>query len=192
MATAKELKADLTRWLTLADPGLIGCQRRNVWTGGTKPNLRGNSLLAMLGDKTTVETPVGPLEYYRHYDTILQFRGGPWQDHWADDFSVLWSVINTYGTIKLAPHIMLIQENQGELDVVEVPILERTRDVADALARAVIEGRKSNPPARIAKNTNRAFRTCTGCPHRTRCNAADLLAGATQDWSDSYRKELGK
>lgn len=191
------IKDTLIDRLILEDPGLIGCQRRNAWTReagqlNVWSTVRGNALLALLGERVTIDTPAGFLGYWSYNGYILQFRGGPAQPHWMDDISLLWAVIAAYSPTRPKAQVILLNENQGDLSVEYLTIPKDVQDRQDTLGRVVVEGFMADPPSRIAKNTARAFRVCTGCPFRTRCNAQDLLDNATHDWSESYRRELAK
>ena len=89
MATLEFLK----RKLTLRDPGLVGCRRRGRWSevDNTKADwrwIRGNAVLAVMGEKIATVTPVGEIECFvtDYPPKLIQFRGGPWNEDWLEDF----------------------------------------------------------------------------------------------------------
>lgn len=175
--------------LTLSNPGITGCRRRNVWTDEqTKwSHLRGNALLAILGDRHEVNTPRGDFSFYLVGGRFLiQFRGGQWNMDWVEDFLDEWSVAVACGQLDLSHTIYVLVENKGQLTVTEVTVPD-DHD-ADARAGQIFDELAANPPARISKGGARAMRVCRYCPCKMRCDATDTLQGDTQDWSPSYQK----
>lgn len=180
------LLTKLRTHLTLADPGLVGCVRRNKWSGqGTTPWrwLRGNALLATLGEKRVCYVDVKPhiMEVYLFHDWLLLFRGGQWNMDWTEDFFDTWAIARaTHPDISRT--IMVLHENKGDLSIKQVSVPESFDHEARLEALYVAY----DTEARIAKNTPRALRTCKYCPHKQRCDALDKLHNQTSDWHESY------
>lgn len=177
--------------VTLQDPGLAGCRRRNVWSKEDKDwrFIRGNAVLAAVGTKTHADTPVGRLEFFTADSELLQFRGGEWSGTWMEDFIDLWCLATEYGEDRLDRRVMIFLENKGHLTItsITVPIYV---DIQERCEKIISEY-QSVPPGRISKHDGRALRLCKYCPVRTLCNSTDKLHHETNDWSAEYRTTLG-
>jgi hypothetical protein len=181
--------------LSLSSSGLVGCARRNAWApdeaGGWR-HVRGNALLAHLGDKYTAY--VGPdgmttEEFFaRNERWLLQFRGGPWSMWWVEDFYDLWSIAAVGSALSLSPTIVVLNENKGDLDIKYVTVPD-TLDPEERVDR-LLAAATADPPERISKADARALRVCSHCPVRTRCNTLDKLHHEDLDWSPTYRSTL--
>lgn len=179
---------ELRAALTLADPGVSGCQRKQAWTEASPRGLSGNALLAAVGEKICVETPLGPLEVFLYQgDKLLQFRAGPARDWWVDDAIDVWSFVTNARPLSRA--IVIVSEDHGEVSTREIQVPPTVDPVRHAAA--LTTGAQAEPPARISKRGLRAMVTCRYCPFRTRCNGFDKLHNATHDWSAEYHKVLG-
>ena len=183
----ESLKTKLRNQLELADPGFIGCVRRNLLADETPKWswISGNALSALVGEKHDIETPVGTFQAFLLKDRwLLQFRGGTWNDYWYDDFFLTWAVINEYSDLDLSRTIIVFHENRGQLTVRNVVVPDHydpSAEVADALAQM-----ESDPPGRLNKSRPRALRVCRYCPMLTRCNAIDQANGDTDDWHHEF------
>lgn len=196
MVAVDTLEKELYNEVYLAEPGLVGCRRRGRWSADERLSwryLRGNALLSTVGAKEMVTTPLGPLEYYVHYEDgktyLLQFRGGPWNLDWVQDFYDLWSIIESADTIEhtaLSHTILVVNENQGEVSVKEVEVPKTW--LPSVRYEKMLSEAASDPPGRISKSGSRAARVCPRCPHKQRCDAEDILQGDTNDWAPSYPK----
>ena len=175
----------ITDNLFLDDIGLVGCRRRGRWSFHEEAPwsfVRGNALLAVIGEKKSLATDYGMQEFYTLYDNLLQFRGGPWNLDWTEDFYDLWSIIMVHA--ELSRTIIVVHENRGELDIKEVEVPEAL-DPQHRVEKMLAEY-ASNPPGRIPKSGQRAARICPHCPYKQRCDAEDILQGQQDDWSPTY------
>lgn len=181
----RRIKEDLRQELSLRGAHLQGCRRRGEWTEGEIPWswLSGNALLHVLGDKIEA----GPVEaFVLHGRWLLQFRGGPRQDYWYEDFYDLWSLVKTYGDLPdFSRTIIFLNENQGDLTVYYISAPDHMN--AEHRASRIMSEARSDPPGRIPKSGSRAMKVCRYCPVRARCDAEDELRGDTDDWSTAYR-----
>ena len=145
-------------------------------------------MLATVGDKKSMQTPVGELEFFMMEDfEVLQYRGGPWNLDWVEDMYDLWSLVWLYWDVDengISPTIIILHENHGELDIKEVAVPENLNP--ETRADFIIKGYNADPPVRIPKSGPRALRICPHCPHKIRCDAEDKLRGQDQDWSPNY------
>lgn len=176
--------------------GLVGCRRRNAYDveAGSTPTwalVRGNALLALVGTKHGIHTPVGYHEFFMLKDHwLLFFRAGQWRDYWMDDFKDLWALVAAYDpSLDLSSSVVVLVEDQSQLTARAIEVKSLIPD-PKRRAGAVISGALADPPDRITKADARAHKVCRFCPHRAKCNAQDILDNATNDWSESYRKEL--
>lgn len=183
----KKVEEMLRERLELADPGLIGCRRRNAWQSDDVPwrHVRGNALLACIGERHTTQTGVGDLDCFLLSDRwLLQFRGGQWNTYWLEDFFDLWSLVHAGGLRDISRSIIVLHENHGELDVKRVDVPEHLD--SDARARTILQEYNADPPGRIPKSGPRAQRVCRYCPVKQRCDITDKKRGEDTDWSPNY------
>jgi hypothetical protein len=160
----------------------IGCFRRNVWTVGELSwKLKAsNMLLDSIGTPGRVRSVTGSehVVYFRE-NRSLQFRGGPWRDHWREDIDKLSALVRTQypivGTI-------LLWENEGEVSINELPLPEAWEQIAEELQAE--EWTDDHPP-RLRKDLARAS-ACWYCPTKARCDATDRLHGECGDWPAGY------
>jgi len=163
----------------------IGCFRRNVWTQGdlSWKLRRSNILLAALGYPYLVTSVTGSKHtIYILGGHLLQFRGGPWKNHWSEDIDLLSALVRTQyeilGTI-------LLWENEGEISINELPLPEGWERVAAAVQEDDWTYADDNPP-RIRKDSQRAS-ACFYCPVKSRCDATDRLFTECGDWPEGYK-----
>ncbi len=187
MATPEDIKLTIKNHMP-RHPVLVGCVRRNVWSGQSKQDWRrsrGVSLLALVGEMREVWHPDGAFDVHTYNDHLIVFRGGPWNTYWVKDIVDLWVITSQYFKW-LSPTVYVLHEEKGTLDIkpIEMPAHEHATRYAD------IENRDpdADPPPRISKSTTHAVRVCRFCPHKTRCDALDTLRGDIQDYSPSYPK----
>lgn len=167
----------------IRDGGGSGCIRRAKWSDEKSwRRSRGNALLAVVGRKWTVKGPLGPCDFYCHGDHMLTFRGGPWKQYWIEDVEKVWGLVESTG-FKLSPSALVIHENRGLVNIVEVQINEER---ARRAFREQVDGARKDPPGRVAKNTPYAYNICRFCPVRQRCDSIDKLRNETLDWGPSY------
>lgn len=190
-----DLELELEEELTLADPGLVGCRRRGRWDyedhSGAPPwrRMRGNAILSTVGSRERIGIPgIGTLEFYIHntnHDAyLLQFRGGPWNLDWTEEFFDLWTLVYDMRVKAISRTILVLHENKSDLDIKEVKVPEDFQ--ANTRLTGMITEYTATPPGRIPKSGPRAIRLCPHCPHKQRCDAEDILQDQTSDWSPSY------
>jgi len=176
----------LTNALACQDPGMVGCQRRQEWIPGDPPWrwIRGNALLGVVGRKDLIYTPAGPMELYFYSNFLLQYRAGPWNTHWVEDFYDTWSLVKAdeLEPDDLANTILVFHEDKGLLDIKQVPAPPDWRQRVDRMK----EDYKKEPRGRISKATSHAIKVCRFCPVKYACDAHDKLRGEDKDWSPSY------
>lgn len=183
----KQAERILRDRLETRDADLLGCVRRNLWSDEEHPwrLVRGNALPALLGDRHTITTPTGPLDFFLLQDRwLLQFRGGQWNDYWKKDFFLLWSLITTYSTYDLSPTVLVLWENKGVLNPLHVEVPPNLEP--ETLAAEAVERYNSDPPGRISKSGPQAMRICKHCPVKRQCDAVDKQEGDDGDWSEDY------
>lgn len=172
--------------LSLRDGNLLGCHRRNMWEGGNASYrmLRGNALLDLASKhRYMIRGPTGPIDFYVDINgRLLQFRAGSWKSYWVDDMFLLWSIISPH--MEIPREITLLWEREGDLEVLEIVVPSREKPEAEVAA--AVQSLMSNPPGRLAKNSQRAYHVCRYCPSKLKCDAVDVSRGETQDWGDGY------
>jgi len=187
MSISHELRRAIEDSVECRDGYILGCRRRNIWAPDTSfRNNRGNALIASSGEcnKYSVHGPTGePIDFFlyrNHY--LTTFRAGPWKKYWSEDFFVLWAYIDSCWEI--GDTLLVVHENKGKLQIVELPM---NKVVAYEKLEEALDDLRTDPPGRLAKNTERAYHICRFCPVKQRCDATDHLRGDTEDWGANYK-----
>lgn len=177
-----DLLTELREKTLTRHPGVIGCPRRNRLDAAQSWRwARGNSLLALIGDKISIEAPFGVFDTFYRITTesewLLQFRGGAHQPWWDEDALLLASTVIVYSNLNPAG-VSTISELDGQLGVRYTgspTVEEASRFATDAL-------RRWQESRRIAKDSPRGKAICSYCPVRNPCLLLDLESGDTADW----------
>lgn len=184
MGVVTELYDRLEQYGGFAPLPEVGCFRRNVWTEQEQSwkLKRSNMLLNLLGYHTRVTSVTGR-EYivFTFGDWLLQFRAGPYRNHWTEDIELLSSIVATQYPIK---GTILLWENEGEISINELPLPEGWESMAATLKAGDWTNEDDHPP-RIRKDSQRAS-GCFYCPVKARCDATDRLFDECGDWADGY------
>lgn len=158
-----------------------GCIRANKWSSLKWRSMRGDSLLAWVGEKLPIETPYGNFDVYAQGPHLLQFRGGQFRDWWIADCQLLCALVSHFSSLQ-PDGVALISELDGELREYYIDALPY--DAAHQLVELALQQWKVD--GRIAKNSPRAA-MCTYCSVKRRCDAKDLEDKATQDWPPQWK-----
>lgn len=163
-------------------PGVLGCPRRNrldpaqPWRWA-----RGNSLLALLGERVSIEAPFGVFDaFYRaapEGDWLLQFRGGKPQPWWADDALLLAALVLVHSSLNPVG-VSTISELDSQLHThyLGSPATDEAFRLAEEAMQLWMRS------GRIAKDSPRGKAICPYCSVRNPCLMRDLELGETQDW----------
>lgn len=189
-----DITDELERCLRTDNPIFIGCIRRNEWTKGEVVPYRfyrGNSLLALVGQRTKIAYPPGFFDAWVRekgdggYD-VLTFRGGPYKPYWDEDCRLLAACVAAYTALQI-DGCMLLHEFDNTLRVRYFGLPADYKCLVEQQVEAWKAGTPEEP-TRLGKHTRRAYSYCYNCPVLDKCDALDLIKGDTGDWPQQKRK----
>lgn len=170
------------QYLDLRPFPLLGCPRRNRWTGKAWRSDVGAAVLALLGQKVTVAWEGGESDVFISQEgSLLLWRAGPWRDWWVEDAMLLAGMVRASGA-SAVPGVLVLHELDGktEMRYLETPVSTAGRSYVETAAAWAAGGDEA--PPRWNRRGQRARRVCPRCPVRQRCEAVDRVKGTTQDW----------
>jgi len=177
-----EQAVERLRYLELRPFPLLGCPRRNRWSGRPWRTDVGAAVLALLGQKVTVAWAGGESDVFlTPQGSLLLWRGGPWRSWWQDEAILLAGMVRASGASPV-PGVLVIFEVDGKaaMRYLEAPVPAAERSYEETAAAWAVGG--EDAPPRWHRRSERAKVICPKCPVRQRCEAIDRVNGATADW----------
>ena len=173
----------------LGDP-LVGCIRRNLKTQELDPvpyDLQRNALLGAFADFHVISTPVGPIGIWLYDNTVVRVNGGDMRWWWEWDLLHEWSLVQTYSGYSLRPYAYFIQLVGPRMLYHYVNFADWEEEDWKGVAGDIVQSACTDPPARIAKNIDRAYIVCKRCPVKRECDTLDAVTPQGKaDWGRSY------
>jgi len=185
----QNIEADLRHQLGKLGNPLIGCIRRGLWTQELEASvfeLKQNALLASIADHYKISTPVGLIGIWLYDNTVVRTYGGDLRSWWEWDLLHEWALVQTYSGYTLRPYAYIIQQIGNDLRF-HCYSMFSDEEGWKGLSGQIVQSANTDPPARIAKDNQRAYITCKNCPVKRRCDTTDAITPqGKQDWGRSY------
>lgn len=142
----------------------------------------GNAWLDLIADRSVIKTPIDYMTVWLRDGKLIIFRGGPIREWWWNDLEDMWALTTVYSGYTLDDHVMVLNENKGQLHVFRISVEIDAKERASEIVSAYQKG-----PGRLAKNSARAYHGCRTCPTKRQCDIIDKTTpGGTDDWGPGY------